>query len=158
MTSELAGRFRRLVATSIDAVLVPSLTLFLVMITGVTEHAEDFMDRWWLLHVLLLAIFSYLLLNAVLLARRGQTIGKWVTGIAIAPAQDPLGKVPLWKLVCLRAPFFPLLFVVIVPYLAPLPLIDLLPIFGKQRRCVHDLACGTIVVRLSPVAMEQPEQ
>ena len=50
----LAGRFRRLVATLIDAILVPSLTLVLVMIAGVVEDAEDYTDSWWLLWVLLL--------------------------------------------------------------------------------------------------------
>ena len=37
----LAGRGRRLVATVIDAILVPTLTIVLVMITGVVEDAED---------------------------------------------------------------------------------------------------------------------
>jgi uncharacterized RDD family membrane protein YckC len=38
--------------------------------------------------------------------------------------------------------------VVIVPSLAALPIIDQLLIFGKRRRCLHDLVCGTVVVRL----------
>ena len=44
MSSELplAGRFRRLVATLIDAILVPSLSLVLLMITDVMEDAEDY--------------------------------------------------------------------------------------------------------------------
>ena len=41
MSSELplAGRFRRLVATLVDAILVPSLSLVLLMITDVMEDA-----------------------------------------------------------------------------------------------------------------------
>lgn len=151
---EPAGRLRRLLATSVDAVLVPSLTIVLVMITGVVEDADDYTDQWWMVHVLLLAIASYLLLNGYGLWRRGQTLGKRLLGIAIVPASagdDGRGTAepaPLWKLICLRAPFFPLLFLVIVPWLALLPLIDLLPIFGRPRRCVHDYLAGTRVVRL----------
>lgn len=150
----LAGRFRRLAATLIDAILVPSLTLFLVMVAGVVEDAEDYIDRWWIVWVFLLAVVSYLILNGYGLWRRGQTLGKMVTGIAIVHADSTLNPqartlpAPLWKLICLRALFFPLLFAVVVPPYALLPLIDQLFVFGKQRRCLHDLVAGTIVVRV----------
>ena len=146
-TVTLASRWRRLVATLIDAILVPALSFFLVMVSGVVEHAEDFADNTWMLHVLLLAIVSYLLLNAVGLWRRGQTLGKWLLGISIRSATDPNESVPFWKLIAIRAWFFALLFVVVVPWLALLPLVDQLLIFGKKRRCLHDLIAGTIVVR-----------
>ena len=44
MSSELllAGRFRRLVATLVDAVLVPALALLLLTITDVMEDADDY--------------------------------------------------------------------------------------------------------------------
>ena len=48
----------------------------------------------------------------------------------------------------LRALFFPLLFVVILPWVAALPVIDQLFVFRKSRRCLHDLVAGTVVVRL----------
>jgi uncharacterized RDD family membrane protein YckC len=151
----LAGRLRRLVATLLDAVLVPSLTLVLVMITGVVEDAEDYVDYWWIVWVLLLAIASYLLLNGYGLWRSGQTLGKRVMGVAIVPAsqvsEGRYGRTPapLWKLICVRALFFPLLFVAVVPWIAALPVIDQLLILRKNRRCLHDLVCGTVVVRLS---------
>ena len=151
-----AGRLRRLVATLIDAVLVPALTLVLVMITDVVEDAEDYADSWWMVWVLLLAVASYLVLNGYGLLRRGQTLGKRLLGIAIvkAPATadgdlDPT-PAPFWKLIMIRALFFPALFLVIVPWITVLPLVDQLLIFGKRRRCLHDLAAGTVVVRVSP--------
>lgn len=151
----LAGRFRRLIATGIDMLLVPALTLLLVMIAGVVENAEAYGGEGWELQMFLkvfgLAVVAYLLLNGLTLWRRGQTLGKLLLGIAIAPANandhwtnEPA---PLWKLIFIRALFFPLLFVVIVPWLALLPVIDQLFIFGKRRRCLHDLAAGTVVVR-----------
>ena len=143
----LASRWRRLAATAIDAVLVPALSFFLVMVTGVVEDAEDFVDNTWMLHVLLLAITSYLLLNGLTLWRHGQTVGKTVLGIAVRSAADPNQSAPFWKLIAVRAWFFALLFAVVVPWFALLPLLDQLLIFRKNRRCLHDLVAGTIVVR-----------
>lgn len=150
----LAGRFRRLAATLVDAILVPSLTLLLVMIAGVVEDAEDYTDNWWILWVFLLAVASYLILNGYPLWQRGQTLGKMLLGIAILPAdasysgQGSYTPAALWKLICVRALFFPLLFVVVVPWLMLVPIIDQLIIFGKRRRCLHDLVAQTIVVRI----------
>jgi len=162
----LAGRGRRLAASLIDMILVPTLTLLLVMVTGVVEHAEDYQDNAWMLHVLGLAVTSYLTLNGYPLWKSGQTLGKKMLGIAIvragararadagarADARDTqqvrIEPPPFWKLVCLRAPFFPLLFLVVVPSLAALPIIDQVLIFGKRRRCLHDIVCGSLVVRL----------
>ena len=147
----LAGRWRRLLATAIDATLVPMLTILLVMMTGVVEDAEDYADSMWVVWVLLLAVFSYLLLNSWGLWRRGQTIGKRLMGIAIVAA-DTYDRAPLWRLLLIRAWFFPLLFLIpllaIVPWVALLPVLDQLLIFRRPRRCLHDLLAGTTVVRM----------
>lgn len=151
----LAGRLRRLAATLIDAVLVPSLTLVLVMVAGVVEDADDYVDSGWIVWVLLLAVVSYLLLNGYGLWRSGQTLGKRVMGVAIVPASPVRdgrygrAPAPLWKLICVRALFFPLLFLSVVPWIAALPIVDQLLIFRKSRRCLHDVVCGTVVVRLT---------
>jgi len=143
----LAGRGRRLVATLIDMVLVPALTVLLVMITGVMEDAEDYRDSMWMLNVFLLAVLSYLILNGYWLFTRGQTVGKRLMGVAIV-ASSSGERAAFWKLVCIRALFFPLLFVVISPALALLPIVDQGFVFRKNRRCVHDLAAGTSVVKV----------
>ena len=149
----LAPRWKRLVATIIDVVLVPALSLALVMLTNVAEDAEDYADNTWMLHVLLLAILSYLLLNGYTLWRRGQTLGKYLLGIMIAPAamlrQPGLAArpAPLWKLILVRAWFFAFLFVSVIPTFAWLPLLDHLFILRKDRRCLHDLITGTVVIQ-----------
>jgi len=142
----LAGRGRRLVATLIDMLLVPALTVLLIMITGVMEDAEDYRNSMWMLNVFLLAVVSYLFLNGYWLFTRGQTVGKRVMGVAIV-ATSTGARAAFWKLICIRALFFPLLFVVISPVLALLPIIDQGVVFRKNRRCVHDLAAGTSVVK-----------
>ena len=151
----LAGRWRRLGATAVDAVLVPGLTVVLVMVFEVMEDPEDFTSTWWMWWVFVLAVTSYLILNGHGLAQSGQTLGKRLFGIALART-DALEPAPIWKLIGVRALFFPLLFVVIYPPLIVLPLLDLLPIFGKSRRCLHDRAAGTRVVRVA--AMNQSAQ
>ncbi len=48
-----------------------------------------------------------------------------------------------------RALFFPLLFVGIMPFKVWVPALDLISIFGKQRRCPHDYFCSTVVVKIN---------
>jgi uncharacterized RDD family membrane protein YckC len=40
------------------------------------------------------------------------------------------------------------MFLIVVPPVALLPLVDHLCIFGKKRRCLHDRVAGTCVVRI----------
>jgi uncharacterized RDD family membrane protein YckC len=145
LSLRLASRRRRLAATAIDAVLVPALTIFLVMLTGIVEDPEDYADNGWIAHVLLLAIVSYLLLNGYLLWRSQQTLGKRAMGIAVVAADG--STVPWWRLIFVRAPFFALMFLLVVPPLTLLPLVDHLLVFGRRRRCLHDWLAGTEVVR-----------
>ena len=147
LAERLAGRGRRLVATLIDMLLVPALSVLLIMITGVVEHAEDFRNAMWVLWVFLLAVLSYLMLNGYWLYTRGQTVGKRVMGIAIVDAASG-ERAAFWKLIGIRALFFPLLFTLISPYLAWLPILDQAFLFRRSRRCVHDWAAGTAVVKV----------
>ena len=153
MTVELAlaGRGRRVVATLIDFVLVPVLAIFIMLVTGVLEHAQDWTEHAMpYARMLALGLVSYLLLNGWLLATRGQSAGKAIMGIAIVSTATG-EKAPLWKLLLIRFWFFPALYLIFSPYTAIVPLVDQVLIFGKQRRCLHDLLCGTSVVRRTSV-------
>ncbi|NJN50990.1 MAG: RDD family protein [Gammaproteobacteria bacterium] len=121
----LAGRGRRLAAAAIDLLLVPALAVVLMLVTGVLEHAEDYAGSKPLIRSVLLGLSSYLLLNGLLLWRRGQTIGKALLGIAIVKAADR-SVVPLWKLLFVRGLFFP------TPYLTILGPLALSPC-GRSR-------------------------
>ena len=145
----LAGRGRRFTATLIDVVLVPVAAILLMLATGVLEHAEDWSaGAMPVMRMLALAVISYLILNLWLLWKRGQTAGKAIMGVEIVTAKTG-EKAPLWRLV-IRALFFPTLYLIVSPYTAILPLADQAFIFGRQRRCLHDLICGTSVVRRRP--------
>jgi len=141
-----AGRGRRLAATSIDAVLVPVVAILLMLVTGVLEHAQDWSaSAMPVLRMIGLGLASYVLLNLWLLWARGQTVGKAVMGIMIVDAKTG-GRAALWRLF-LRGLFFPTLYmIVLVPFLALIPLVDQALIFRKDRRCVHDWVCRTAVI------------
>jgi len=148
MSVELAGRGRRLAATLIDMVLVPALAILLMLVTGVLEHAEDWTPAAMpVMRMLLLGLASYVLLNLWLLWTRGQTVGKALLGIAIVRASTG-ERAALWRLFVRGLFFLTLYLVVLIPYVALIPVIDQILIFRKDRRCVHDWASGTAIVRV----------
>ena len=92
----------------------------------------------------MLGVAAYLLINGVLLWRHGQTFGKWVCKIKVVDHNS--GQLPaFWKLIVLRAPFFPLLHSSLIGFWYLLA-IDLVLGFRGDRRCLHDWVCGTRVV------------
>jgi len=143
---ELSGRGRRIVATAIDVVLVPLLAVIIMLVTGTLEHAEDFAGYRPVVTAILLGMTSYLILNGWLLWKYGQTLGKKLLGIAIVMDVDQ-SKPSIVRLLFVRGLFFPLLYLIVVPWILVLPIIDQAFIFRKNRRCVHDLVAGTRVVR-----------
>ena len=85
----------------------------------------------------------FLLLNGVFLANHGQTIGKRIMKVKIV---DMEGKqVGFLKLYSLRYLAFSLITQIPVAG-GLLALVNVLFIFGKPRRCLHDFLTGTQVV------------
>ncbi len=91
---------------------------------------------------------ALVVVNIVMLAKRGQTIGKRIVGIRIVGAEND--ENPGWvKTIILRA--------VVNGFIGAVPLIgsfyalaDILFIFRQDRRCIHDLLAGTRVVQGQP--------
>jgi uncharacterized RDD family membrane protein YckC len=146
---EEAGLVRRVLATVVDFVVVPVVSFGLLLVTGLMEGPEAYVDGQPVIRGLVLGAGGYLLLNGWLLAARGQTLGKALTGLVIVSADGDAA--PLWRLVCIRGPFFALLYLpmlyAVVGLLALLPLIDQAFVLRRDRRALHDLAAGTRVVR-----------
>ncbi|MCB1275755.1 RDD family protein [Prosthecobacter sp.] len=164
---EMAPRGLRLAARLIDwtMMLVPLFVLFSAMMDAgfeaeIRDHQNDptalidalqrqiekvqtagnptVMTMSWLMLIIVLS-------NVVLLGVRGQSIGKLLTGIQIVRAQDG-SKAGFVKAVFLR--WF--LFAVIESIQVVGPILSLgnvLMIFRKDRRCLHDLVADTIVTR-----------
>ncbi|HRH98687.1 MAG TPA: RDD family protein [Prosthecobacter sp.] len=164
---EMASRGIRLVAKLIDwtMMLVPLFVLLMAIMDApfeaeIRKHQNDptalmdalqrqidkvqtvgnptVMAMSWLMLVILIS-------NVVMLGIRGQSIGKLLTGIQIVRAQDGT-KAGFMKAVLLR--WF--LFAVIesIRFVGPvITLGNVLMIFRKDRRCMHDLVADTIVTK-----------
>jgi uncharacterized RDD family membrane protein YckC len=138
----LAGRWARLAAAMLDGLL-----LFLVW--AATQFALfAFAENSALERTLVkLGIGGGLILSMIqitLLARRGQTIGKMLIGIRVVRDSDESNP-GFWHACVLRV-FIPWL-VCGVKFIGPcFALVDLLSLFGPDRRCLHDLIADTKVV------------
>ena len=92
--------------------------------------------------LIVLSFFSVIFIQARLLVRDGQTIGKKIIGIKIINAFN-LGKVKLINIIFIRWIFFEILS--FLPFGTIIVLADVVFIFRKDRRCLHDMLSGTVV-------------
>jgi uncharacterized RDD family membrane protein YckC len=151
---QLAGRVTRLGSAILDGIL---MGLFLVPI----QYSTGYLQRTQLqqttlgeqLLMSLLGLVVFLALNGYLLAKRGQTIGKVAGSIQIVDYGT--GRLlPFMRVYVLRYLWtLPLVLIVtLIPgllddYLFNLViLVDVLMIFGPERRCLHDRIAGSKVV------------
>jgi uncharacterized RDD family membrane protein YckC len=150
----LAGRGKRLIATSLD---------HLVLILGIAPFLVKFMSAIFALQqpgtkpdpevmravatesiaFFVIPLFILALVQLVLLCTRGQTIGKIICKIRIVRVTgEPAGFVHAFLL---RSVVMSLC--TSIPIVGPIAmLVDPLLIFRDDRRCIHDLLAGTIVV------------
>lgn len=143
--AELASRLLRLGAAFLDGLLAIIVVVPYLFLIGYMGRA--FRNEIGITDLVLASVGGfviYLLMHGYPLASRGQTIGKWLFRIRIVDFQTAQ-LLPLRRLVGLR--IVPLWVISQIPLIGPLAaLIDVLLIFGKERRCVHDLIAGTKVI------------
>ena len=139
-----AGLGRRLAAATIDFVVVGIAGFVVVIGTGAFEDAEDYAGNI-LARIVAFGFLTYFLVNGMLLWRRSQTVGKALLGLVVVSVGTNT-PTPLWRLV-VRAPFFMALYGVFLGWPGLIAVVDHAFIFGARRRCLHDLICGTEVVR-----------
>jgi uncharacterized RDD family membrane protein YckC len=104
------------------------------------EQPELFQSAAW-------AFIGITLVNVVMLSLRGQSIGKWLTGIQIVMFQSgvPAGFV---RAVLLRSVVMSVLGSIAYVGVG-IQLFDILCIFRADHRCLHDLIADTMVVRVT---------
>ncbi|HLW24066.1 MAG TPA: RDD family protein [Steroidobacteraceae bacterium] len=146
---ELAERGARLQAAVIDGltVLIPLIPTF-VLWYRVLGHRAESMTGVGLLGPLAglgaLAVIGVAIYDCVLLSRNGWTIGKRLSGIKIVRTDGT--KASLGRIIWLRGFVNGLLGA--IPFVGRLySLADILFIFGKARRCIHDYIADTLVVK-----------
>jgi uncharacterized RDD family membrane protein YckC/predicted RNA-binding Zn-ribbon protein involved in translation (DUF1610 family) len=135
----LASRMSRLGAALLDTIIygvamAPGLLLI---------HAEANRRRFEgpAVAVMLGGLGLIGIVQIVLLSTRGQTLGKMAAGVRIVQYEDD-GGVGFGRAVFLR---------IIVPgligaFAGCFGLLDILFIFGEERRCIHDYIAGTKVI------------
>ncbi len=143
---ELAGRWLRLFGAIIDAILAFLVVIPVLLMTDYMEYAmSGVIPLVYQLAIPAVAILSYAVLHGYFLAASGQTIGKKLVGIRIVSVSDGLNPGFL-KILGLR--FTPMTIVAQLPVIgAILGLVNILFIFGPEKRCLHDYIAGTRVIK-----------
>ncbi len=142
----LATRWQRLGASMIDALCILPVTIPVMYFTGGFEGISEGLEpsAIYTFIVGLLGLLVFTTLNYKLLISNGQTIGKKVIGIKIV---DLDGELPLAKShIVKRYAFFylPSYIPVIGQFIST---INILFVFSKSKRCLHDRIAGTRVVK-----------
>ena len=141
----LAGRVARLLAYLADAgiSLLAVSPIFVAAMWMKGSGGTAKVGAITLLVLSLVALIALLVRNVQLLSRYGQTIGKRWIGIRIVCTD---GSDASLSRILLRRGFIPGL-IGGIPYVGPVfALINLLWIFGEEKRCLHDLIADTMVV------------
>lgn len=142
----LAGRGQRLAAAIVDGILSLVLVVPLMIYLGSFDYVETGEEPPFML-TLTATVFAFVIFAAVhyvFLKRYGQTIGKWMLNIHIADMDGNKADVPT----ILFKRYLPVSAVGLIPLVGQfLPLVDVLFIFRKDRRCLHDQIAGTQVLR-----------
>ncbi len=142
---ELADRWTRLAANIIDGLImfIPLfiIALFLFLIAGEDSLTLDGSILYKFFAILIFAS-AYFGVNGYLLIKKGQTLGKKFMDIKIVTVDEKLPTIK--ESFILR--YLSLALLGLIPYAHFITFIDILFIFRKDRRCLHDLLAGTKVV------------
>ncbi|WP_242112029.1 RDD family protein [Luteimonas aquatica] len=139
-TTAPASRWRRLGAYLIDtALFFAAVLLPVIAVDGVGRLDSEQMSDAAVL-AMLATLLALLVVDLILLQRQGQTLGKRWCAIRIVRSDG--SRTGLGRLFGLRY-LLAQGVLGIVPFFS---LIDVLFIFGRERRCIHDMLADTIVV------------
>lgn len=142
----LATKLSRLAAAVLDNIILALILIPLVYFFGGWELLQQGEETSLQFDLMITGavLLAFVLINGNLLATNGQTVGKKVLGIKIV---DLNGHLPSVKSHLLPRYAFYLL-VDFIPIIGGLlSLVNVLYIFGQERRCMHDLLAGTRVVK-----------
>lgn len=142
----LASRWARLWGSLIDAIVAGLITFPLLYLLGYWDQVmSGSLSITGTVLVTLMGFLLFVLLHGYLLAKRGQTIGKWIVGTRIVSIESNR-ILPLSKVLLVR--YLPVSIIASIPMLGQLLIfIDNLFVFRADKRCLHDLWSGTQVVK-----------
>lgn len=143
--SNLATRWQRFWASIIDSLIMMVLMIPLMFFTGMFEVTDEMAQPSYLytLGIGLAGLAFFVLINYKLLTTKGQTIGKKVLNTKIVEMD---GSLPDSKALLTRyGVFFGLGYIPVIGSI--INLVNVLFIFGKEKRCGHDYIAKTKVVK-----------
>ncbi len=145
VTEGLASILDRFCAAVGDAITMFMVYLFIVMsVVGFSDFINEGPSTWEFITISTMSFVAYFAINGYLLAKNGQTLGKYAVGIKIVRTNRQ--KASFWRLVGLR--ILPISLVSAIPMVGGLILIvDALFIFRKEHNCLHDDLADTRVVK-----------
>ena len=142
---EFASRWKRLWGALLDGLIVSLVNVPLMIASGYMGKAME--QSVTILETALIGVAAFvifMLINGYSLHARGQTLGKMIVGTQIVSAETR-DRLPLARVALMR--YLPIHVTSIIPIFAQLlGLIDALFIFRRDKRCVHDLIAGTVVI------------
>ena len=141
----LASLGARLGGALIDGVVYIVILLPIMYATGhIQRLAEENVSLAETVSMGLLGLVVFLLTQGYLLAKYGQTIGKRLVKTRIVSVKDQ-EILSFGKVVSLR--YLPISLVSQIPIIGSIiGFINILFIFRRDRRCIHDLFAGTKVI------------
>ncbi len=146
----LASRWSRFWASLVDGLIMALITIPVMYFTGGFETIDDKLVEQSFLYTTLIAslgLIIFILVNYRLLINNGQTIGKKLLKIKIVNLDNNL---PTKDILLTRylVYFIPSYIPVIGSWLS---IINILTIFGKEKRCIHDYVAKTRVINLEQI-------
>jgi uncharacterized RDD family membrane protein YckC len=150
VAADLATPMQRLAASLLDGLVSLPAVIPLVLAMAPLEDSDVAPtltgSQWTWLAVAVVWLLAVMVINLVMLTKRGQTIGKKWMGIRIARVEDD-GNPGFVKAVLLRG--FVNGLIGSIPLIGPVySLVDICFIFREDRRCIHDHIAGTRVVKV----------
>jgi uncharacterized RDD family membrane protein YckC len=137
----LAGRGQRLAATILDAVFLV-LAIFIGALPAMLAGGSSAAGEWSII-LMLLALTALLVVNAVLVGRRGQTLAKYLLKIRVVRRDG--SEAGFTRIFFAR--YLPVTVLGALPWIGVfVGLTDALMIFRDNRRCLHDEIADTVVV------------
>jgi uncharacterized RDD family membrane protein YckC len=138
---ELAGIGRRWLALIIDSIVIgaPIWIVLVVLVVAGATGGEPSEPPAFLNYIGFLFIPVYIAYEGLMLAARGQTVGKIALKIKVVrPSGEEISTGQAWGRSVMRSIF--------VSFLS---LINYLPaLFTREKTCVHDMAAKTRVIRV----------
>ena len=145
---ELASRWARLGATTIDGLIGMVIGVPTMLMLGTLDYIQRGEQPPMSLTLIsaLIGLVAFIAIHGYFLKANGQTLGKKILGIRIVGMDDNVLSLPA----VLVKRYLPVMGASLIPLIGQfLTFIDILFIFGSEKRCVHDYIAGTKVVKVS---------